>query len=131
MPTPRPLIAAALTAAAVLVPAAPALPAPAASTVSCRYALVAWPGGFVADLYMTNNGPDIHGWTARWTFNEPTWNVSVWAATFTLSDTREAVATNLVFNDVIRTGQTLSFGWSATAASTSTPTDITVNGMPC
>jgi hypothetical protein len=120
------VIATALPAA--LLPAAPALAAP---TVSCKYRYIAWSSGFVADLDITNNGPEIHGWTARWTFNEPTANISVWQATLAVPDGRSATATNLYFNGTIRTGPTLNFGWSATAASTSAPTDITVNGVAC
>lgn len=122
MPTLRLLLAAAL--------AAPALQAPA-PTVTCDYRFTAWPNGFMADLYITNHGPDISGWTARWTFNEPTANVTAWQANLSVRDGREAVATNAVYNGLIRNGQTLSFGWSATAASTSRPSDITVNGLPC
>lgn len=128
MPTPRfSTVAVTVALAAALIPAAPAA---AASPVSCRYEFAAWPNGFMADLFITNNGPDINGWTARWTFDVPTINLSVWQAVMTIRD-REAVATNVFYNATIRTGQTLNFGWSATAASTSAPTDITVNGMPC
>jgi hypothetical protein len=130
VPTPRLSAAAALAVAAVaaLLPAAPAA---AASTVSCEYKFTAWPSGFMADLYITNHGPDIQGWTARWTFGEPTGNLNVWSAVMAIRDGREAIATNVSYNATIRSGQTTSFGWSATAASTSAPTDITVNGMPC
>jgi cellulose binding protein with CBM2 domain len=126
VPTPRLLLAAALALA--LLPAAPAHAAPA---ISCDYRFSAWSNGFMADLYITNHGPDITGWTARWTFNEPTTNITVWQANLSVRDGREAIATNAVYNGLIRNGQTLSFGWSATAASTSRPADITVNGTPC
>lgn len=122
------------TTAAVLAAAVVATPVPAHAetpAVSCLYEIMAWPGGFTADLSMTNHGPDIVGWTARWTFREPTFNVSAWQSVLTVTDAREAVAVNAVFNARIASGQTLRFGWSATAASTSVPTDITVNGAPC
>jgi hypothetical protein len=41
------------------------------------------------------------------------------------------VATNVGYNAVIPTGRSVGFGWTAAALSTSTPTDLTVNGMPC
>lgn len=123
-------------AVALAVAAAPALlaaaPAYALSPVSCHYEIRAWSGGFQADLSITNNGADIDGWTARWSFNEPTSAVQGWLALLTVQDNRDAIATNLVFNAIIRNGQTVTFGWSATAAaSPSVPDDITVNGVPC
>src|SRR5262245_11846353 len=124
------LAAAAIAAASILVPAAPAMGAPA---IVCDYRLTTFSGGFfMADLFITNNGPDIvNGWTARWTFREPTTNLQVWMAVMTIQNNTQAYATNLVFNAVIPQGQTRSFGWSATATATSVPTDITVNGVRC
>jgi hypothetical protein len=107
-----------------------AAPAAAAGAVRCRYTFTAWPGGFVADLSITNDGPTITGWTARWTFDTPTTAIIGWAAVLTQQDA-EVTATNSTFNAVIRPGQMTTFGWSATAASTSVPTDLTVNGSPC
>lgn len=122
------------TTAAILAAAVVATPVPAYAAgpaVSCRYEFTAWPGGFTADLSITNHGPDIVGWTARWTFDVPTSNISAWQTVLTVTDAREAIATNAVYNARIASGQTLRFGWNATAASTSAPTDITVNGAAC
>jgi hypothetical protein len=41
------------------------------------------------------------------------------------------IAADAVYNASIPSGQTVMFGWSATAASTSVPGDITVNGVRC
>jgi hypothetical protein len=113
----------------LLVPAAPA--AAATGAVSCGYRFNAWTGGFTADLSIANNGPAINGWTVRWTFAEPTTEVVGWQARLTVRDATEVIATNLAWNATIGTGQTMSFGWSARAATTTAPTDITVNGVPC
>jgi hypothetical protein len=119
---------AALTVAATAT--LPAAPAHADGQFGCLYEVWTWPGGFMADLSITNHGPDITGWTARWTFQEPTVNLSTWQAVMSIADNK-AVASNLSYNGAVLTGQTVSFGWSATAKATSVPDDITINGVPC
>jgi hypothetical protein len=103
-----------------------------ARAVSCAYVVeTAWNGGFTADLRIANNGPDINGWTARWTFQEPTTQVlGTWSSTLTETDTGAVTATNVSFDAVIRSGTVFSFGWTARGAST-TPRDISVNGVAC
>lgn len=108
-----------------------ASPAAAASPISCRYTFAAWPGGFSAEVLVTNNGPDITGWTVHWTFGVPTAIVANWQANLAVRDGVDASATNVAYNGVIRRGSTQSFGWSATAVTTAAPTDLTVNGTAC
>jgi hypothetical protein len=103
-----------------------------ASTVTCVYTFTAWSGGFSANIQIINNGPAaIDGWTLRWTFAVPTAVTSGWSATITDTDGHDVSATNAIYNGVIGSGQSTAFGWSAQAVSTSAPTDLTVNGMPC
>ncbi len=118
--------------ATVLAVAAGAAPARAAAGgVTCTYKITSqWPTGFTADLAIANAGPPIVGWTARWTFREPTSVAGVWSASLTQQGDR-ATATNASWNGTIGTGQVVSFGWSATAASTTVPTDLSVNGTAC
>jgi len=102
------------------------------STVTCVYTFSAWTGGFSANIQIINNGPTaINGWTLRWTFAVPTAVTSGWSATITDPDGHDVSATNATYNGVIGSGQSTAFGWSAQAASTDVPTDLTVNGMPC
>ena len=117
---------AAAVVAAGVTPAAAA----AAGTVSCRYTFIAWNNGFSANLVIANAGPTINGWTVRWTFADPTSGIVGWNALIRQQSSL-VTAANLPWNAVLPTGQVTSFGWSATAAATSTPTDITVNGVPC
>ncbi|GAA4472275.1 cellulose binding domain-containing protein [Phytohabitans houttuyneae] len=99
--------------------------------VTCEYIVFgAWSGGFSADLKIVNNGPTINGWTVRWTAPVPTSNVVGWSARMTQQGS-QIVAVNMVWNGVVRTGETRAFGWSATAPSADVPTDITINGTPC
>ena len=130
---PRHLVrsaAAALSLAAAATGLA-AAPAHADSSISCVYTFQTWPNGFIANLAITNRGPDINGWTAKWTFDVPTTAVVGWGTNLTVRNDREVNAANAVYNASIPSGQTMMFGWSATAASTSVPGDITVNGVRC
>lgn len=104
-----------------------------ARAVSCAYVVdVAWQGGFTADLRITNNGPDIDGWTARWTFPEPGTRVlSTWASVLTETDAGAVTATNASYDAVIRSGQVFSFGWTARGSATAVPSDLSLNGVAC
>lgn len=109
-----------------------AVSANTAPSVTCVYTFSAWSGGFTANIQITNNGPTaIDGWTLRWTFAVPTAVTSGWSATITDTDGHDVSATNVSYNGVIGSGRSTSFGWSAEAASTDVPTDLTVNGVPC
>jgi cellulase/cellobiase CelA1 len=109
-----------------------AAPARAATGgLTCTYTITSqWANGFMADLTIANAGPPVAGWTARWTFAEPTSAVQGWSALITLRG-NQITATNASWNGFIGTGRMVSFGWSATAASTSVPTDLSVNGTAC
>jgi cellulase/cellobiase CelA1 len=115
--------------AAVILPATPALAAEP-SPITCTYHLNAWQGGFTADLSIFNAGPTITGWTVHWTFDIPTTITAVWTSRIT-ENASGVYASNVEYNSMIRTGQTTSFGWNAVAASTTVPTDLTVNGQRC
>lgn len=121
------LIATVLAATAPLSSARAATPSP----FSCRYIFSAWQTGFTADLFVTNNGPTVDGWTARWTFEAPTQLLTVWSADMNQSTQHEAVATPMPWNKVIYSGSMVAFGWTAMAPKTGVPTDISINGMPC
>jgi hypothetical protein len=126
----RPLIAAMTAAVLPLAWSAPAS-AGGAGALACDYQFVAWSGGFVADLTITNSGPVVDGWTARWTMPAATGNLGAWQARIEQPDAFTMTAANLSYNAVIGTGRSVKFGWTASAASTGAPQDITVNGVPC
>jgi hypothetical protein len=125
--------AARLLIVALAVPVAVAAPmsAAAAPLVACSYRFTPWSGGFSADVTVTNYGPAINGWKVHWTFGAPTAILAGWQANLAVHDGTDVSATNMAYNAVIRTGQVTTFGWTATAASTSAPTDMTVNGIAC
>jgi hypothetical protein len=123
---------------AAVASAAFGLPAPAGAApepVQCRYVwtpAMSWPGGFWADLYVTNrSGAEVNGWSVEWTLTEPTQLGAFWSAAMSQPEPHRMVARNLVWNGRIPDGSTIGFGWTAFAAGTQIPTDITVNGVPC
>jgi len=105
-------------------------PAHASGTISCYYRLLKFEKAFMADLFVTNQGAPITGWTAHWTFSSDERLGNVWGAIMVQRE-HDITATNVSWNASIPTGGTMSFGWTALASSTSVPTDITINGMPC
>jgi hypothetical protein len=135
--------AVAVTAALVVtVPASAALtpgPTPSLSSVvsvpkafKCTYQVSAtWPGGFIANLTIANNGPDISSWVTKWTFKNPTQLINGWTSVVTQFGPYQVIIGNAAWNGLIKTGQATTFGWTASAAATEVPTDITVNGVPC
>jgi cellulase/cellobiase CelA1 len=105
-------------------------PVAAAAPVRCVYTVNVWSGGFMANLSLSDDGPPINGWTVRWTFAEPTSDIRSWSALISQRGD-EATATNLPWNGALGPGATVDFGWTAVAAATSVPTDLTLNGVPC
>ncbi len=126
---------AAAAAGGLLVATAASTPARAVTSppVSCTYTIQnVWFGGFTADIKIANNGATpINGWTVRWTFNEYTADISAWQSSLSAPDGLHATATNASYNAVIPSGYATAFGWSGRSASTSVPTDLTVNGLAC
>jgi hypothetical protein len=111
--------------------ATPGSATPPPGAIECTYVFIAWPGGFSADIAITNSGPRITGWTVRWSFHDTTVLAGAWMATIVQTSPYEMTATNRPYNAVIDTGQTVTFGWSAAAAATSAPDELTVNNIPC
>ena len=120
----------AVAAMAIVVSAAVVTPASATGQFACDYRFQTWPGGFWAELMITNNGPAVNGWTAHWTFDNDERLGSIWNAVMT-QQTSDVTATPMPWNRSIPTGGSAAFGWTAFASTTETPTDITINGTPC
>lgn len=123
----------ALVAAATLVTGATAGAARAetgAGTITCGYTFAKWPGAFMADVRLTNHGPDIDGWYMELTFSIPTTLGSAWSAKMSQPDPYTMVAENLSYNRVIPSGGSVIAGWIAFSSSHQLP-DLRVNGVPC
>jgi Glycosyl hydrolase family 12/Cellulose binding domain len=100
----------------------------------CRVAYSAdtWPGGFVANLTITNtSGAPVNGWTLRFTFPGDAVVTNMWNAAPTQSG-RTVDARNLSYNATIAPNGTASFGFQAGFQSNgNAPTTFTLNGTTC
>ncbi len=92
-----------------------------------------WPTGFTTQVTIKNTGKrSIDGWKLRWSFLggqrvDHAWSVSV------DQDAATVTAKSLPWNDRIRPGQSLTFGFNGAAAPGANPTPdlITLNGKAC
>jgi hypothetical protein len=110
--------------------------APAAQAVSgCQvgYTIASqWPGGFSANVAITNLGSAINGWTLTWTFTAGQAITQVWG--FIASPASGTVtARNVDYTAAIATNATVTGGFNGTWNSTSNPvpTAFTLNGVAC
>lgn len=123
--------------AAVAVTTAPAVAgtaAAAAAAAGCRvdYTIGSqWQGGFGAAVTVTNLGSAVNGWQVTWTFSGDERITQLWNGTHTQSGAQVSV-TNASWNGAVATGGTVSFGFNATAGSSSAaPSAFTLNGVAC
>ncbi|MFY1674545.1 cellulase family glycosylhydrolase [Plantactinospora sp. WMMB334] len=109
-----------------------AVDAQAAAGCRVAYAVSAqWPGGFTANVGVTNLGDPINGWNLAWTLPAGQQVTQSWNATVTTSGSRTTAA-NVSYNAAIATNATVSFGFNGTATGGNTaPTSFTLNGVPC
>ena len=122
----------AAAAVTVFLVSATALPAHAASGLTCHYTVTEWPGGFSADLVIHNDtATTINGWTAFWNFHDATMVTNSWNGSITQGTPFDATARNTLYNGVIRPGSSSALGWTATAVETAIPAEIVVNGTQC
>ncbi|WP_435820210.1 cellulase family glycosylhydrolase [Micromonospora echinofusca] len=107
--------------------------ASAHAAAGCRVAYSAnqWPGGFTANVAVTNLGDPIDGWRLTWTFPAGQQVTSAWNATVS-SVGADVTAVNLGYNAAIGTNATVSFGFNGTWSGTNTaPTTFALNGVTC
>ena len=111
-----------------------AVSTPAAAATACRvdYAVTSqWPGGFVANVALTNVGDPLNGWTMSWSFADGQAVTSAWNATVTQSGST-VTASSVSWNSSVATNGTVSFGFQGTSGTTNrVPGGFTVNGVAC
>jgi hypothetical protein len=105
---------------------------PAPDSCHVAYTPTDWPGGFTANVTITNTGTaPINGWTLGFTFPGDQRVTAGWNATLTQSDT-SVTASNLAYNATIAPGAGQSFGFQGTwTAGDAPPTTFAVNGELC
>ncbi|MEU8311494.1 cellulose binding domain-containing protein [Micromonospora sp. NPDC048887] len=127
--------AAVLTAAAVAVAAALTSAVSAQAAAGCRVAYTVtsqWPGGFSANVDVTNLGDPLTGWRLTWSFTAGQVVGQAWNGTVSQS-AGQVTVTNAAWNGGLGTGATAQFGFGGSwnNASNPAPTDFTLNGVPC
>ena len=108
---------------------------PTASALSCSaaYSLTnSWPGGFQAQIVLTNTGSSaISPWSLTWTFPGDQKISSLWGATYTQSG-EQVTTTAESYNATIAPSGTVTIGFTGTfTTSDTTPTSFSVNGTTC
>ncbi|KUL42071.1 cellulase family glycosylhydrolase [Actinoplanes awajinensis] len=123
--------AAALVAGAI---ASVALPAAAADTgCSVTYTVQSqWPGGFTADVGITNLGSAVTGWTLAFDFPSTAQKVNQgWSATWAQSGAR-VTAASASWNGSLGTGASTSIGFTGVWSGTNPiPASFSLNGTAC
>jgi pectate lyase len=107
----------------------------AQAAVGCRvgYAVASqWPGGFTANLTLTNVGDPLTSWAVTWSFSAGQTVTQAWNATITQSGSSVRAA-NVSYNGNLATNASVSFGFNGTwnNSSNPAPTSFAVNGVAC
>ncbi|MFI7549306.1 non-reducing end alpha-L-arabinofuranosidase family hydrolase [Micromonospora sediminimaris] len=121
---------AALLASTALVVAMPA--SAAAAGCSVNYAVSSqWPGGFGANVTITNLGDPLTSWTLTWSFGAGQTVTQSWNTTLTQNGAA-VTARNVSYNGSIPTNGTASFGFNGSwNSSNPAPTTFALNGVTC
>ncbi|MDI1465166.1 cellulase family glycosylhydrolase [Catellatospora sp. KI3] len=120
------------TAAVLLAGMAAAVSAQAAAGCRAVYAVSAqWPGGFTANVEVTNLGDPVSGWNVKWTFPSGQQVTQAWNAAVSAAGAQQT-ATNLSYNAAIATNGKASFGFNGSwSGSNTAPASFALNGVTC
>jgi endoglucanase len=110
-------------------------PTGSAAPLSCQavYSLAnSWPGGFQAQIALTNTGAaPISPWTLTFTFGGDQKIASLWNATYTQSG-EQVTVTNEPYNSSIAPGASVTVGFTGSySSSNAAPAAFAVNGTAC
>jgi endoglucanase len=102
---------------------------------SCRVSYAKqseWPGGFVANVTVTNSGTStLNGWTLKFTLGGDQKITNAWNATVSQSGAN-VVVTSASWNGTVPPGGIVTFGFQGTwTSSDANPTSFTLNGVVC
>ncbi len=90
-----------------------------------------WPGGFTANVEVTNLGDAINGWSLVWTFPSGQRVTQIWNATH-VQPAAIVTATNVSYNPSIPTNGRVSFGFNGSwSGSNTAPASFALNGVTC
>ena len=104
----------------------------AGSGCKVSYSVNQWPGGFTANMTVTNTGSTtINGWTLAFTFLNGQQVTQGWSGIFTQVASKVTVV-NQSYNPVIAPGASLNPGFNGSwTGSNPPPTSFTLNGVTC
>ncbi len=110
-------------------------PTGSAAPLSCQatYSLTnSWPGGFQAQIVLTNTGTTtISPWTLVFTFGGDQKIASLWNATYTQSG-EQVTVTNQPYNSSIAPSASITIGFTGSfTSSNAAPAAFAVNGTAC
>ncbi|WP_228026273.1 MULTISPECIES: cellulose binding domain-containing protein [Thermogemmatispora] len=130
-PTPTPTPTAAATPTPTPIPTATSTPS-AGLNCSVHYAVNQWPGGFTANLTVTNTGTTtINGWTLTFTFPGNQTVTQGWNGVFSQQGSQVTI-TNASYNGSIAPGSSVYPGFNGTwSGSNPSPTAFYLNGTAC
>ncbi len=104
------------------------------AAAGCRVTYTApsqWPGGFTANVAVTNLGDPINGWTLTWAFPAGQRVSQGWNANVTQSGA-QVTAANAGWNAGLPTGGSVSFGFNGSwTGSNPAPAAFALNGVAC
>lgn len=91
-----------------------------------------WPGGFTANVDVTNLGDPVTSWDLTWSFAAGQTVTQLWDGTATQSGAQVTVA-NASWNGALTTGGTTSFGFNGSwdNSANPVPASFALNGTPC
>ena len=105
-----------------------------AATAGCSVAYTVtsqWPGGFGANVSITDLGDPVTGWTLTWSYSGGQRITQAWNATVSQSGA-QVTARNVGYNAGIATNGNVAFGFNGSwAGSNPTPTNFALNGTTC
>ncbi|MEV0231208.1 arabinofuranosidase catalytic domain-containing protein [Nonomuraea sp. NPDC050786] len=90
-----------------------------------------WPGGFGANVSVTNLGDPVNGWKLTWSFPAGQAITQLWNGSYTQSGTQVTVA-NVDYNAGIPSGGSTGFGFNGSwNGSNPAPSSFALNGVTC
>jgi cellulose 1,4-beta-cellobiosidase len=105
----------------------------AATGCSVNYTISSqWPGGFGANIAITNLGDPLTSWTLRFNFTAGQTVTQLWNGTLQSQSGGAVTVVNAAWNGSLGTGATVTPGFNGSwTGSNPIPTSFTLNGVTC
>ncbi|GAA1857990.1 endo-1,4-beta-xylanase [Actinomadura bangladeshensis] len=108
-------------------------PPPPTGSCSVEYTVTSqWPGGFTANVEVTNLGTAVNGWTLTWSFGAGQRVTQAWNSSITQNGA-DVTARNVDWNGVLAADGSTNFGFNASWNDNANPapTSFALNGTAC